>query len=309
MLLNQISASDPVTNLVLTGLGVSAPILQDVQFYANTGNADSLKKRQDGELDGIFRAINANNTARKPVIDDLPVVKKIVSFDAQVDVVYEDRNVDVDTELAQETKRQAIAAGYQLQEKIFEGSTTVTNEFNGLRRLVAAKWLKTVATNGIVVPVGNSDANVGAQQIFIEELLKSLALVRGGAGHAYMNEFLKIRMLTVAKHLGFYRQSKDELGNLIEYIGNTVIRGAGYKEDGTPLLPFDETVGEATNCSSIFLVRWGEGMDLTALTSVGVKARYAGQVGNFYINNVNLDMALALPNEPALVQVKGWRLE
>ena len=310
MLLRQISPNDAITLLVLAGLGKSAPILQDVQFYAKPGAADSLKRKRTGTTNAIFRSVNDSNVATPPTNVYDPVAKKIISFDAKVDVVLEDRNEDTNTELAEQTRLEAESAGYTLQEKIFEGSSANDpEEFDGIRAMVNVAWKKTTGGNGIVVPVGNSDANVGAQQVFVEQLLKFLAMVRGGAQYVYMNEYLKIRLISVAKNLGYYRQTKDELGNLVDQIGNTTLRGAGYKEDGTPLLPFTETVGAANNCSSMFAVRFGERADFTALTSVGIKARYSGQIGNFIINNVNMDMAFALPNPPALVQMQGFRLE
>jgi hypothetical protein len=87
------------------------------------------------------------------------------------------------------------------------------------------------------------------------------------------------------------------------------VRGAGYQEDGDTLLPFTESVGGDSNCSSMFFARWGERRDLTLLTSVGVRGRYSGQVGNFIINNVNLDAVLHLQNPTALVQSRGWRID
>lgn len=309
MLLRAISPNDPVTALVLQGLEKTAPILQDIQFYSKSGSADSVKRKREGSTTDIFRAINTSNSPTPPTNTYDAVTKKIVSFDAKVDVVLEDRNEDLEAELAFQTRAEAESAGYVLQEKIFEGDVDDdATEFNGLRELVNASWIKEIATDGIELSLGNDNASVTNQQLAIEALLRHFAIVRGGASHAYMNEYLKIRLLTIAKNLGYYRMSKDELGNMIETIGNTIIRGAGYKEDGTVLLPFDETVGGNTDCSSMFLVRWGERVDLTALTSVGVKARYAGQTGNFITNNVNLDMALHIQNLAALVQVKGWRL-
>lgn len=134
-------------------------------------------------------------------------------------------------------------------------------------------------------------------------------MVRGGAQFAYMNEYLKIRWLTVAKALGYYRQSKDELGNVIDVIGNVIIKGAGYAKAGTPLLPFTETCGISTNTSSIWCVRWGERTNLTCLTSVGLKGRYSGQVGNQIINNINLDMTMHLQDATSLVQLKGFYID
>lgn len=309
MLLRQISPSDPVTNLVLEGLEMSAPILQDVQLYAKAGAADSVKRKRDGTVTAIFRSLNESNSATPPTPVYDPVAKKIISFDAKVDVVLEDRNEDPEAELAVQTKLEAISAGYVLQEKIFEGDADDdAEEIDGMRELVQSAKIVPVAVDGIVLQLGNSDAAVQLQQTAIEKLLQHFAMVKGGASHAYMNEYLKIRLLTIAKNLGYYRVSKDELGNFIEQIGSTIIRGAGYKEDGSTLLPFTETVGNSSNCSPIFLVRWGERVDFTALTSVGVKARYAGQSGNFITNNVNLDLALHLQNHSALYQSTGWRL-
>lgn len=309
-LLRAISPSDPLTNLVLEGLEASAPILRDIQFYARGGSSDLLKTQREAETPAsIFRSLNEANTATGATPNYDTIAKKIVSFDAKVDVILEDRNEDPEAELAQQTRLKANEAGWILQEQAFEGDVAGDAEsFDGLRNLVDASWQLEVDTNGIVLQLGNSDDAVTAQQVAIEKLQQLFAMVRGGASHAYMNEYLKIRLLTIAKNLGFYRQSKDELGNTIEQIGDVIIRGAGYTKAGTPLLPFDETVGTATNCSSIFAVRWGERVELTALTSVGVKARYAGQSGNFITNNVNLDMALALQNPTALVQSSGWRL-
>jgi len=311
MLLRQVSQGDPLSNLVLEGMIQSAPILNDVDFYTKTGAADSVKKSREGAEDPtIFRALNTSNTATAPTPEYEPVSKKIISFDAKVDFMLEDRNEDPVAELAMQTKLEAIEAGYVLQEKIFEGDAdSVATEFDGFRNLVADAQVKTVATNGLILPLGNTDTKVTAQQEAIEALLKLFATVRGGATHAYVNEYVRIRLVSLAKSLGYY-DSIQEFGQQIDRIAGVIIRGAGYKKDGTPLLPLTETVGTAASkCSSIFAVRWGERINLSALTSVGVKARYAGQTGNFIINNVNMDMALVLQNDTALVQSKGWRLE
>jgi hypothetical protein len=311
MLLRQISPSDNLTNVILTGLEKNAPALQDIQFYSKMGDADSLKKQRTGSTTSIFRPLNEDNEATPPSNTYDPIAKKIVSFDIKVDRVLEDRNEDVATELVTQSGLEAEDAGWILQEKFFEGnsSTEGSDEFDGLRRMVKNAWIKTAGTNGLVAALGNSDAAVTAQQTFMESLINFFKLVRGGASHCYMNEFMQTRILTIAKNLGYYRQSKDELGNIVDLIGKTIIRGAGYKKNGDANLPFTETVGENHKCSSIFLARWGERKDLSALTSVGCKAVYAGLVGNFYTNNVNMDMALALQNDTALVQVKGYSLE
>ena len=311
MLLKQISSKDPLTKIVIDGLAKTAPVLFDAEFYAKGGSADNVKKAGTSTISGIFRSLNENNSSTPPDPVYEPHSKKIISFDTKVDVMLEDRNEDPEKELAVQTRLDAEEAGFLLQEKFFEGqSSQDAEEFDGLREITPEDNLKYVAANGLILPLGSSDSKITAQQQAIEELLKLFATVRGGATHAYMNEYLKIRLLSIAKNLGYYRMEKDKLGSTIEKIGSVIIRGGGYKSDGTPLLPFNETVGTATSkCSSIFAVRWGERVDLTALTSVGVKARYSGQSGNFLVNNINLDMALVLQNDSAIVQSSGWRLD
>lgn len=309
MKLRVISPSDPVTLAVLAGLDKSAlAFTQDVEFYSKPGPADSVKRAKDTALASqIFRALNTNNTPSTytPTYD--PVTKKIVSFDTSVDVSLEDRNEDPEAELAQLTMIDAENVGYVLQEKFFEGDTDQSEDelgFDGLRKLATDLGNVVAATNALA-PVGNSDANFSAQQLFIEELLRFFKKIRGGATHCYVNEDIKIRLLTIAKNLGYYRLSKDELGNEVDQIGSVIIRGAGYKENGDALLPFTED----GNTSSIFACRHGERTNLTCLTSVGIKARYAGQVGNMLVNNVNMDAVLHLQAPTALYQLTGLALE
>lgn len=310
MRINLISPQDPISQLALRGLLETCPELGMLEFYSKAGSADSLKrKRIDGDTTSIFRSVNDENSPTPPENTYDAVPKKIVSFDASVDVVLEDRNEDIDTELATQTYLDAREAGYLLKKKIYEGDTDVdSEEFNGLRNLVNASFIKNIATNGLQIPLGNSDAVVAAQQRFMESLLEQLELVRGGAQYLAVPSKIKNRLLIVAKNLGYYRQTKDEIGNVIEKINDVIVYGAGYEKDGTALLPFNETVGANNDCSSMFAFRVGERTDLTALTSVGVKGRYAGQVKNLITNNVNFDMSLALPDLSALVQIKGLRV-
>ena len=302
MLLRQMSPSDPVSLLALTGLEETCPILADAQFYARGGSADRVKHAREGTAKTkITRSINEDNTATPPTPAYDTPAKKIVSYDATADVILEDRNEDPEAELAHQTYLESVEAGWELQQLMFEGDVAGDAEdFDGMRNLVNASW---IFTDGVLVPVGG-DSVLEAQQLAVEKFLQHSARVRGGAQFAYMNEYLKIRWLTVAKNLGYYRSSKDELGNFIEQIGNVVIRGAGYAKAGTPLLPFSET----GSSSSIFFARWGERRNLTLLTSVGVKGRYSGQSGNQIINNINLDATMLLQDDTALVQSKGWTL-
>jgi len=312
MLLSQISPNDPVSALALAGMlgdgllrPASCPILFDAQFYTKSGAADSVKNaREAADKTLITRALNANNTATPPTPTYSPVTKRIVSFDASSDVLLEDRNEDPEAELALQSRLEAYKAGFVLQEMFFEGDNGVTpTDFDGMRNIVDASY---VYEDGLLVPVGG-DAQLEAMQLALEKFRQTAAIIQGGASHVYMNEWLKIRWISLAKRLGYYDRIQAFDQN-IDTIGGIIVRGAGYNVDGEPLLPFDETVDGTANCSSMFFCRWGERVDLTVLTSVGMKGRYAGQIGNQILNNFNMDACLHLQNTTALVQSAGWRL-
>lgn len=309
MLLPQISPSDPVTNQALEGLMETCPILQDVQFYSRSGPADNVKKSPSSSDTDTFRGLNDDNTPSDGDRNYESYGKKIVSFDAKIDVVYEDRNEDVATELATQTYIEARERGFVLQEKFFEADSGVNaDEFDGIRATMPAANVNTPDSNTLV-PLGNSDANFTAQQEAIERFLNEARKIKGGASHAYQNGTLGIRFLSVAKNLGYYRKSKDELGNVIEQIRNVVVRDAGLKTNGDDILPFNETVNAEANTSSIFFTRWGERTDLSVLTSRGLVGRFAGQINNHIINNVNMDAVLVLQDDTAIQQSEGWQLE
>lgn len=303
MLLREASDSGPVSQVALEGLEENCPILREAQFYTRPGSADLLKRARTGETKAkITRSLNESNSAMPPTPVYDPVTKKIVSFDAKVDVTIEDRNDDLATELAEQTRLESEEASWVLQEMFFEGDDASDSEdFDGMRQIVDAGQ---VYTDGLLVPAGSSDSNRQAMQLALEKFKQNVARVRGGATHVYMNEFLKMRWVSVAKELGYHSKTVDEFGDEIDRIGNVIIRGAGYKENGNTLLDFTEAGGT----TSMFFARWGERKDLTLLTSVGVKGRYSGQSGNFLVNNVNLDAVLHLQNAYALVQSTAWKI-
>ncbi|MBO8183331.1 MAG: hypothetical protein H0Z28_11170 [Archaeoglobus sp.] len=309
MLLRQISPNDDLTRVVIEALESTAPILKDLkdaQFYTKAGSSDNVKKAAGGHSgNATFRDLNEEPTITAGERTYEPVAKKILSIQSKVDIILEKRGEDPESELVVETRNDAMEAGWLLQEKFFKGDSAVNSkEFDGLYALVPADNL---IAEEIVVPTGISDSAMSQQQIALEKLLQFISKVRGGATHLYMPEALKIRWLTVAKNLGYYRQNKDELGNTIDMIGDVVIRGAGRQKDGSEIMDFNETVTN-NDCASIIAVRWGERVDLTCLTTSGIIAEYLGQVGKFLINSVDLDMAIVLQNNTALYQWRGWRL-
>lgn len=316
MLLAQASPSDPISRAAFTGFFRTAPILKDMQFFSKTGSSALIKTAREGSVPAsIFRSLNENKTSTGPTPNYDTIAKKIVSFQAKVDKILEQRNEDVATELEAQTILEAMEHGWIFQNQAFHADSAVDSEgFDGIANLVHASWSKSLDdanfgyADGLIVPLGNSDANRTKQEQFVEAVLWLISIVRGGASHLYMPEALKIRMVSIGKALGYYRSSIDEFGQTIDMIGDTVIRGAGRTKAGGEILNFDETVGGSDICASVYAVRWGEGTDLTVLTSKGLVGEYSGLISKHYINEVDMDAAIVRQNPTAIVKLKGFRL-
>jgi len=304
--IRQVSPGDPLSAVAINAMAEVAPILEDIQFYTMPGTADTLYEDFDaGEKTKITRSLNEDNSATPPTPVPQTITKKIISFDSKVDKVYEQRGYDIPTAQTRQLQREARQAGFRFQYLVFEGDDgSDAEDFDGLRNIAKTAYKN---ENGVLVPAGNSDSVVEAQQVAVETLLKEAAVLRAMNPIAYMNENLKIRWVTVAKNLGYYRQEIDTLGRYIERIGNLILKGAGYGADGAALLPFSETVNGGSS-SSIFFVEWGEGDKVTALTSKGFVAEDNGKVGNYYLVNCNMDMVLGIRTPWSLVVSQGWKL-
>lgn len=313
MKLRQISQANPVTNIVLDEFEKEAPILADAEFYSKDGNSDLSKRGRepgDGPAD-VFRDLNEPETSTPPTRTYDPVVKRIVSFEAQVDRVLEQRNVDVATELEQETRIKANEAGQTIQETFFLGDEADNPKSpNGMAALVQPDRVVNGMGGDPVALVLGGDAKRLEQQVVLEFILNWLRSIR--ATHAYFPDTFLTRLLLVAKNLGFYQLqlAKDSVGATIENdtIGGVIMRSAGRKYSGADILPFTETLGDADDTASAFACRWGQGTDLTVLTSVGVSGDYEGLRGKFYVNTVDMDMQLHLQRHGSLGQLRGLQL-
>lgn len=312
-LLRAISPNDPISTRAIDGLEETAPILQDAEFYTRGGPGDKVKKAGDSDDTELFRGLNEpNNPTPRDVNYDEPA-KALLSYDATADVALEDRNESPEEELADQTYLESRNRGYILQEKFFEADSAKNGqEFDGLRVRVPSRNVVRPDSK-IVLPLGG-DSKKAAQMAAMVAIMDFIDRIPGGASHLYVNVRIRTRLLVVAKNLGFYSQGKDELGNTVDRIGDTIVRSAGRKKSGGTILPFDETYESAAGdqiagTSSMFACRWAERADLSALTSVGMRGRYAGQQGNLITNNMNMDASLLLQDDNALHEHKGLALE
>lgn len=312
----ELSATDPRTTLVLNNFVQAAPIIQDLNaesaFYTRNGDSDRVREGRDSTGGSLFRSINADNNPSAANVTYVSGDKKIISFSPKVDKINEARGNDIDSELAYETAAKAENKGYAFQTAMFEGdSGTNADSIDGFRSLVASANVEEPPEK-LVIPIGG-DAVKQAQQEFFEYFFNWLEAIPGGADYAYMNNKIRNRMLMAAKNVGYYRQSKDALGNRVEMVGDVVVRGAGHKADRSLNLPFNEsyTDDSATthnDTSSIFAARFGTRRQVTMLTSQGGFLVDFEEKSNHLYHHVNADVAPIVQEPDALQQLRGVAL-
>lgn len=304
MKLNQISSRDTVTQQVVALMMTKSPVLEFAEFYSITGNADYTRKAATAS-GGKFRALDSDYPDNKITPQFENPTLKILGDKVQVDRAHERRGNDVASVRARELLNFAGYLGLQFTHFFFNGQESAT-EFAGLKEIMPSGQIISSGTNGLSVPLGNSDTAKSAQQKFLELIDRLIHKVSGGAQVLYMNSYVLSRLTTIARE--FIRWEKNDFGMLIPYFNGVPLRDAGYDKDGNDVIPQTETVGTSTDCSSIYAVRFGEAADLSIATNVGVEVKDLGLVGVHYTHSVEFDADPALLNDKAIAKLEGIRI-
>ena len=303
MLLQQLSASDPVTQAVVSAMLSRSTVLEFAEFYSIVGNADYARKAASAN-GGKFRALNTDYPANQvnPVFAN-PALK-ILGDKVEVDKAHERRGADVPSVRAMELNSFAQNLGRQFQNYFFNGDNGAnSNAFNGLKIQLPTGQKITAGTNGLSVDMGNSDAAVKNQQNFLEQLDALIETVDGGAQALWMDGKVIARLSSIAR--GQVVWTKNEFGQQVATYNGIPIRPGGYDNAGNKVLPHTETVGTSTNCTSIYAVRFGERTDTTLASNVGVEVKDLGVVGVHYTHNVDFDVDLAILNDKSCARLEG----
>jgi len=312
MKLRQISPGDEVTTLGLNGMERGAPILTDAEWRDRPGDLERKETKQGAQGGStITRLINNDNTPITYTPAYRNVTKKIVSRDIKTDKIVRQRAGDPIIDLAERTEEEMFYVGQLFQAMCFTGdSGAVATDFDGLENLIS--YGRNLDAN-LTLPLGG-DSVKDLQQEAIEKLLEHAEnVITFGPDqlvHAYVNGSFKVRILSIAKALGYLSTvQKPDAGYVDNIIGDKVIiRSAGLDSSGSYLIPFTETYNGG-NSSSIWFVAWDEsGIGVHILTSQGLVGEYNGPVGNFYQNNFNMDAVMGVRNSNALIRSRGWKL-
>ncbi len=298
---------DTLTNTVVNAMVEKSNILAIAEFYTIVGNAD-YKRKVSSASGGKFRTIN-NDYADNQVNPTYANPTLVIFGDkVQVDRAHERRGSDIPSVRAADLLQFARDLGKTFQDKFFNGNRDIDpKEFSGLKKIMPIGQKITPAANGILVPLGNSDANKAAQQTFLEFLDALIGSVDGGAQALSMDADTLSRLTRIAE--GQVQWLKDDFGNPLAYYNNIPILPSGYDKDGNKIIGHTETVGTSSDCTSIYAFRFGEGTDLSFATNIGVEVKDLGLVGVHYTHSVDFDLDLTLLNDKSIARLEGLRIK
>lgn len=307
MKLFEISPNDTLTQNCVALVSEKASILKYAEFYGIIGNSDMPRKNATAS-GGQFRALNDNYAANTVNPQYGQVNLKIFGDKIMVDKAHERRGKDIASERLRQLDGFCENLGRNIQFEFFNGNVNLNNKsWNGLSTIIPSSQIIYGSDEGLVIPLGNSDAAKTAQQQFIEKMRNLISKIDGKPDVIYMNEDVYSRLTSIASEYLVWQ--KDEFGILMPFFAGIPLEAGGYTSSGSLIIPANEMIGEYSNASTITALKFGEEKDLTIGTSTGLVVSDEGLVGNHYIHSVELDADIALLNTKAVAQLKGIVLQ
>jgi hypothetical protein len=319
MLIQQISKGGTVTSeqallaLAIADFASNFPLSPFAQFYPITGNADAPRKVDDAMSAGQNRAIGADYANPK---ENTPgfgaVVLKIYGDIVRTDIALVRRGGDIGDQRAIDLGNFSKSLGRYLMDAFINDAIGAT-KFSGLLEQCTTLSRKTVfdGTNGGALPTGNASADKKQQDKFIEQMKAMMNDIAGGPDAIIMNGAFMARLESVGRSFVTTGSAPDIYGtqHAVKQFDGVPIINAGYKANNTGLvIPNDEHEGTSEDCTSIYMVKFGEKQDLTFATNVGLDVKNLGQVGSFFETQVELDVDLVCLNSKAISRLSGIRL-
>lgn len=313
MFLQQISAGDEVTRMVMEEVLKNAPLLDYLHFFVEPGGAASLRKDADLDTAAAFRAIGSDYATNDAEPDYAAFALKVFGKTLRVDRAYETRGSDIPSEFLRQLKAFARTLGKNLQTYLLTGDHTVSAlQFDGMKKAIAGlaanQSLSNMGAAGTQILTGNTDAAKKSQQALVEALNDLIAAVDGGASCLIMNAKVWSRLSTIARDN--VSTTADEFGRKVFQFNGVPIIHAGYKYNGADNLPLSETLTTSSDCTTIYAMRSEEAAYWSLMTTrSGLKVYDMKLVGNFYEQTIELQADSGEPfNARALACLPGVRL-
>lgn len=279
-------SNDVVRAGVIGTIVKDSPILQRLPFIDLVGNALTYN-RENAAAGAAWYAVGDTWSEGTPTFTQVQTTLKILGGDADVDqYIAMTRNNVQDLEAAV-LELKAKAVRYEYEDAFIAGDGT-SNKISGLKSSVIAGQTITMAANGGALTLAKLDELVD--------------LIRPGQPDLLLMSRRTRRQLTalVRTSGAFMDTRQTEFGTFQEFY-------AGVPLGVSDFIPDTETEGTATNASSIYALRFGEGA-IAGLQGPG--GLLVERVGNLETKDavrwrIKWYTGLAVFSDLALARLKG----
>ncbi|WFN93467.1 major capsid protein [Gordonia sihwensis] len=254
-----------------------SPILDRLPLMTIEGNAYAYDQEQT--LPGVaFRGVNEGYTESTGTFNQLTEKLVILGGDSDVDRFIQQTRSNVFNQRAEQDKLKVKAMSYKFNDHFINGDVvTDPKGFDGLKKRVVGNQVIDAGTNGMPI-LGDGSSDTHAFFDKMDELLAACP----GADAIYASRQARSKIISAGRRIGGVEIVKEDMtGKRVAQWQGVPILDLGDNLSGGQVLPVNETLGTASNTSSMYAVRFG-GTDgdqaTTGLTNGGVQVDDLGQL-------------------------------
>ena len=251
------------------------------------------------------RAINTEYTPGEAVREEKTAKAVIMGGAFQVDRVIQSTSGAID-ELVFQADEKVKAVSNFFTNAVINGTASTT--FDGLKTLLAGSSTEYTATSDLTTSA-NVDANY---QHFLDELDEFISGLDGGADMLIMNRKMLAKLRGIARRAGYFAQSRDEFGRVVETYNGIELMVAGEYFNGTASVPIVADTAAASGTagtSDIYAVKFGldafHGISPTGTKVVQTYMPNLTEPGAVKKGEVELVAGVALKNTLKAGRMKG----
>lgn len=272
---------NPLQRGVIETFVQESSVLDRIPLKDISGNAYAYNK--EATLPGVaFRAVNEAYVESTGTVNQATESLVILGGDADVDRFIVQTMGQLNDQRAIQTRMKVKASAYKYQDAFFNGDVTVDpKSFDGLKKRLVGSQVITPATNGVNV-LGANGADALAFFDLLDELVAAVPGINGANGAIYANTSVLAKIRSAGRRHGGTEMVREDLTGKRVLVWNGIpVLDPGFNLAGQPVLPRTETLGSASDTSSIYAVKFGEDegdQAVTGLTNGGIQVDDLGQL-------------------------------
>jgi hypothetical protein len=284
LLSNNVLQAGVIKTFVQTSVVLDRLPLMNIEGNAYAYNVEAT-------LPGVaFRSVNEAWVESTGTVNQRTESLVIMGGDADVDRFIVQTRGNLQDQRAVQTEMKVRSNSYKFQDTFINGDVTVDpKSFDGLKKRLTGGQVIAAGTNGIPV-IGNGGTDTFA---FFDQLDALAAAVPGGPDAFYCNAAIRGRILSAGRRVGGAQMVVEDLtGKRVVMWNGVPVLDIGTRADGTLIIPQTETQGTATNASSVYAVKFGQGegdQAVTGLTNGGVQVYDLGEVSDKPVYRTRLE--------------------